>query len=97
MEAFNYYNPTRLINGKDKQQEIGNILQEDGIEHVLLVYGKSSIKRSGLYDELVSILKDKDTETLAIDNYNKKTSEDSRVENLLIGIRDGLMISRKIK
>ena len=43
------------------------------------------------------ILKDKDTETLALDNYNKKTSEDSRVENLLIGIRDGLMISRKIK
>lgn len=59
MEAFNYYNPTRLINGKDKQQEIGNILKEDGIEHVLLVFGKASIKRSGLYDELVSILTDK--------------------------------------
>lgn len=59
MEAFNYYNPTRLINGKDKQQEIGKILKEDGIEHVLLVFGKSSIKRSGLYDELVSILTDK--------------------------------------
>lgn len=43
------------------------------------------------------ILDEKDNETLALDNYNKKISNDNRVENLLLGIRDGLMMSRKIK
>ena len=38
-----------------------------------------------------------DKETLAIDEYNKKTLADARVENILIPVRDGLMISRKIK
>ena len=43
------------------------------------------------------ILDEKDNETLALHNYNKKISNDNRVENLLLGIRDGLMMSRKIK
>ena len=38
-----------------------------------------------------------DTETLAINEYNKKTLAEPRVENVLLPIRDGLMISRKIK
>lgn len=56
MEAFNYYNPTRLIYGVDKQQEIGQILKGDGIDKVLMVYGRSSIKKSGLYDEILKVL-----------------------------------------
>ena len=38
-----------------------------------------------------------DTETLALDEYNKKTLAETRVENILLPVRDGLMISRKIK
>ena len=38
-----------------------------------------------------------DTETLALDEYNKKTLAEPRVENILLPVRDGLMISRKIK
>ena len=41
--------------------------------------------------------KEKDTETKALDNYNKQILKDSRVETVLMPIRDGLMISRKIK
>ena len=39
----------------------------------------------------------KDEETTALDNYNKKTVASDRVETVLFPIRDGLMISRKIK
>jgi caffeoyl-CoA O-methyltransferase len=39
---------------------------------------------------------DMDEETLAIDSYNKKLLMDSRVENVLFPIRDGLMVARKI-
>jgi len=34
-----------------------------------------------------------DKETLALHNYNRKVQEDSRVENVLYPIRDGLMIA----
>jgi len=37
-----------------------------------------------------------DDETKALDNYNKKVLNDSRVENILLSVRDGLMICRKI-
>ena len=37
-----------------------------------------------------------DDETKALDNYNKKALNDSRVENILLSVRDGLMICRKI-
>ena len=39
----------------------------------------------------------KDEETTALDRYNKKVVASNRVETVLFPIRDGLMISRKIK
>ena len=39
----------------------------------------------------------KDTETIALDLYNKKMLSDHRIETILLPIRDGLMVSRKIK
>jgi NADP-dependent alcohol dehydrogenase len=56
MERFDYYNPTRIINGKITQKEIGPILNNDNIKSVLLVYGMNSIKKSGLLNEITSIL-----------------------------------------
>lgn len=39
---------------------------------------------------------EKDKDTIAIDAYNKKIQNDSRVENVIISIRDGVSIARKI-
>jgi caffeoyl-CoA O-methyltransferase len=39
--------------------------------------------------------KDKDKDTQAIDDFNKKTKNDSRVEKVLLPIRDGLLLLRK--
>ena len=38
-----------------------------------------------------------DNETRALDEYNKKMMNNERVETMLLPIRDGLMISRKIR
>jgi predicted O-methyltransferase YrrM len=38
----------------------------------------------------------KDKETMALDAYNKKVMQDSRVENILVPIRDGIMLARKL-
>ena len=40
--------------------------------------------------------KKKDEETMALHNYNKKVFSDKRVETVLLPVRDGLNISRKI-
>lgn len=38
----------------------------------------------------------KDKQTLAIHSFNQKITEDDRMENLIIPIRDGLMVGRKV-
>ncbi|MDR2789450.1 MAG: iron-containing alcohol dehydrogenase [Campylobacteraceae bacterium] len=57
MKAFNYYNPVKVIFG-GRQTEIADILKADGHSKILLVYGKNSIKKSGLYDEICASLND---------------------------------------
>lgn len=38
-----------------------------------------------------------DNETQSIKNFNTKVKNDQRVENLIVGIRDGIMVCQKIK
>ena len=40
---------------------------------------------------------EKDYESVALDEYNKKMLNSDRVETILLPVRDGLMISKKIK
>jgi predicted O-methyltransferase YrrM len=46
--------------------------------------------------KVIQTLHPKDKDTKAILDFNKKIHEDSRVENILLPIRDGLMACRKI-
>jgi alcohol dehydrogenase len=59
MQNFTYWNPTRLIFGKDQIEQLKTEIPQYGTK-VLLVYGGGSIKRNGLYDQVISILKDLD-------------------------------------
>ena len=54
---FTYYNPTKIHFGKEALQHLPEELSNYG-EKILLLYGKNSIKRIGLYDEVVKILID---------------------------------------
>ncbi len=56
MNNFTYYNPTKIEFGKEKQNKIGEYIEQSGIKKVLLVYGGGSIKRSTLYDDIVASL-----------------------------------------
>ncbi len=55
MENFIAYNPTKLHFGKDVTEKLTESLPRYG-RKVLLVYGKGSIVRSGLYDKVRSLL-----------------------------------------
>ena len=52
---FQYYNPTKIYFGKSALDNLSGELANYG-EKVLLVYGKNSIKKSGLYDKIIGIL-----------------------------------------
>jgi alcohol dehydrogenase YqhD (iron-dependent ADH family) len=55
MQNFTFYNPTKLIFGKGQLEQLKTEVPSYG-NKVLLVYGGGSIKRSGLYDKVVSAL-----------------------------------------
>ncbi|MCX6266145.1 MAG: iron-containing alcohol dehydrogenase [Bacteroidetes bacterium] len=56
MENFIAYNPVNLHFGKNILSSLGKTLKEYG-NRVLLVYGKGSVKKSGLYDRIMKDLK----------------------------------------
>lgn len=56
---FTYYNPTRIHFGRDAIGHLAEELIHYG-KNVLLVYGKGSVKKSGLYDNVLAILKQAD-------------------------------------
>ena len=55
LHDFTYYNPTKIYFGKDSMQNLSAELANYG-KNILLLYGKNSIKKIGLYDEVVKIL-----------------------------------------
>lgn len=55
MNNFTFYNPTRLIFGRDEVENLANYLQTYG-KNILLVYGGGSIKKSGLYEQVIQQL-----------------------------------------
>ncbi|KGX89528.1 NADH-dependent butanol dehydrogenase A [Pontibacillus halophilus JSM 076056 = DSM 19796] len=61
MENFVFHNPTKLIFGKEQLDQLKTEIPASA-KKVLLVYGGGSIKRSGLYDEVMNKLNEMDVE-----------------------------------
>lgn len=64
MVNFDYQTPTRLIFGRGVVQEKLHGVMEKFGKRVLITWGGGSIKRSGLYDQVREILKDKEIHEL---------------------------------
>jgi len=54
---FSYHNPTKLYFGEGSLNYLKDELKNYG-QNILLVYGGGSIKKNGLYDEIIAILKE---------------------------------------
>ncbi|MGD6849553.1 iron-containing alcohol dehydrogenase [Rossellomorea aquimaris] len=65
MNDFTFYNPTKLIFGKGQVEQLKELVPQYG-KKVLVVYGGGSIKRNGLYDQVMSVLKDIDSEVFEL-------------------------------
>ncbi|WP_242219317.1 iron-containing alcohol dehydrogenase [Bacillus cereus group sp. BfR-BA-01380] len=61
MQNFVFRNPTKLIFGKGQLEQLKLEIPQYG-KKVLLVYGGGSIKQNGVYDNVISMLKEIDAE-----------------------------------
>lgn len=50
MIDFNFVSPTKIFFGRGKEKDVGNICKEFSFKNVLVIIGKSSVKKSGLLD-----------------------------------------------
>lgn len=58
MQNFEYQNPTKIVFGKGTISKIGAEIKKQGIDKVLMLYGKSSIFKNGVYDQTAASLRE---------------------------------------
>ena len=56
MAGFTYYTPTKVVFGKETEQQTGELVKAAGAEKVLIHYGSGSVIRSGLLDRVKETL-----------------------------------------
>ncbi|MBQ2614287.1 MAG: iron-containing alcohol dehydrogenase [Clostridia bacterium] len=56
MLDFTYYAPTKVYFGKGMEKKVGEIIKEYGYQKIMLQYGGGSIKKTGLYDRVMTSL-----------------------------------------
>ncbi|MFB6363530.1 iron-containing alcohol dehydrogenase [Paenibacillus elgii] len=56
MNSFDFHNPTKILFGAGKLEQLGEQVAACGSKTVLLVYGGGSIKKTGLYDRVLTQL-----------------------------------------
>lgn len=73
---FKYYNPTKIYFGRGALENLTAELGNYG-KNVLLLYGKNSIKKTGIYDKVIEILSecDKNVTELSGINSNPRYSQ----------------------
>ena len=57
MNNFDFYNPTKIVFGKDRLEELDNLIPKDA--KVLVLYGGGSVKKFGTLDKVLNGLKDR--------------------------------------
>lgn len=62
MEDFEYYNPTKIIFGREAERKLPEEIKRLGFGKILLHYGGGSIKKTGMYNRIVKLLKDNNIE-----------------------------------
>ena len=79
---FSYCNPTKLYFGDESLSYLKDELKKYG-NKVLLVYGGGSIKKIGLYDEVINILKQANKEIF----FDSGVMPNPTLEKLYEGIK----------
>lgn len=66
MYNFNYYTPTKVVFGKNTEDQCGELVKEQGCKKVLIHYGSGSVRRSGLLDKVKASLDDAEVDYIEL-------------------------------
>ncbi len=56
IKDFNFYAPTRVVFGRDSEEQLPQLIRSYGGSRVLVHYGGGSVRRSGLLDKVLKML-----------------------------------------
>lgn len=66
MLNFEFYAPTRVVFGKNAENEVGKLIKELGCKKVLVHFGGNSAKKSGLLDRIYCLLEQADISYISL-------------------------------
>ncbi|MBR2599578.1 MAG: iron-containing alcohol dehydrogenase [Erysipelotrichaceae bacterium] len=89
MLNFTFQNPCKIVFGKDEQKQVGKLVKEYS-SHVLMVYGRNSIKTSGLYDQICDSLKAEGIEYVELPGVKGNPEMDLVYEGIDLCRKNGL-------
>jgi len=58
IKDFNFYAPTRVVFGRDAEEQLPQLIRSYGGSRVLVHYGGGSVRKSGLLDKVLGMLTD---------------------------------------
>lgn len=94
MKNFVFHNATKLIFGEGTISKIGEEIKKEGIKKVLIHYGGGSIKKNGVYEQVINSLKENNIEWVEVSGVKPnprlskvyegiKVAKDNNVEGIL--------------
>lgn len=65
MNSFNFFNPTKIIFGENAINNLANEVKN--YKNILFTYGGGSIKKNGIYNKVIQILKNENKNVIELD------------------------------
>ena len=75
MNNFDFEIKTKLFFGKDKHKEVGNILSSYNAKKIVVFIGQSSVKKSGLLDQVIVCLRDKNIDYIVLEGVRANPTD----------------------
>jgi alcohol dehydrogenase YqhD (iron-dependent ADH family) len=89
MENFVFENPTKIIFGRETHKQVGREVKKIS-DRVLLHYGMGSIKKSGLYDQVMESLKQADVKVYELGGVQPNPRLSLTIEGARICRKNGI-------
>jgi alcohol dehydrogenase YqhD (iron-dependent ADH family) len=86
LNNFTFYLKTKLVFGEDALNKLPSLLNENNAKNVLLVYGRSYVKKSGLLDEVLALLNEAEVNYFTLEGVTSNPD--------IHFVREGLKIAK---
>ena len=90
MENFEFFTPTRMIFGKNTHQQVGKIVKEYGFKKVLVHFGGSSAKKSGLLDAVTGSLETEGIQYVTLGGVQANPTLSKAKEGIELCLKEGV-------